>query len=71
MRTQRQKAQDLLEHLISSGVSEEMILNFIINDHLSGQEALDALEAANDELFNDEDDDEEYEYKVKSFKDKE
>lgn len=71
MKTKRQKADDLLEKLRDSGVSDSMILEYIINDYMSSDEAFDALDAAKEELFNNDiDEEEEDEMKIKSFKER-
>lgn len=71
MKTKRQKADDLLEKLRDSGVSDSMILEYIVNDYMSGDEAFDALDAAKEELFNNDiDEEEEDEMRIKSFKER-
>jgi hypothetical protein len=68
MKSNREKVTDLRVKLFNSGVTEEMLLAFLINDHMSGQEALWALEAAEHEFFYNEDDfHHEREHDVNSF----
>lgn len=67
MRTTRQRASELLESLLEQGVTESMILEFILNNHFSGAEALDALLAAKEDLFTDDIDDED----LKNFEEEE
>jgi len=64
MKTNRERADELLNNLLDCGVSERSLLEFIINNYMSGTEAVEALVAANEEFFEDEsrfDDEEEIE----------
>jgi len=64
MKTNRERADELLNNLLDCGVSERSLLEFIINNYMSGTEAVEALVAANDEFFESEshfDDEEEIE----------
>lgn len=69
MKTNREKASDLLEKMIDAGVSENSILEFIINNYLPGHEAYQALLAAEKEFFEDEDSDEDERWDTVSFSD--
>lgn len=63
MKTNRERADELLNNLLDCGVSERSLLEFILNNYMSGTEAVEALVAANEEFFetetyfNDEEDD--------------
>tara|TARA_B110000503_G_C7165715_1_gene421825 strand:- start:3025 stop:3228 length:204 start_codon:yes stop_codon:yes gene_type:complete len=64
MKTNRERADELLNNLLDCGVSERSLLEFILNNYMSGTEAVEALVAANDEFFEGEssfDDEEEVE----------
>jgi len=65
MKTNRERADELLNNLLNCGVLERSLLEFILNNHMSGTEAVEALVAANEEFFEDEsrfdDDDDEVE----------
>ena len=64
MKTNRERADELLNNLLNCGVSERSLLEFILNNYMSGTEAVEALVAANDEFFEGEssfDDEEEVE----------
>jgi hypothetical protein len=64
MKTNRERADELLNNLLDCGVSERSLLEFILNNYMSGTEAVEALVAANEEFFEDEshfDDEEEIE----------
>lgn len=68
MKNNRQKTADLFDKMINNGITEKMLLMFLINDYMSGQEALLVLETAEQEFFNDPDDfHSEEEYDVSSF----
>jgi hypothetical protein len=68
MKTNRERAFALLDKMINNGISERMLLDYIIGDHLSGQDAYDALIDAEKEFFNNPDDFySEEEYDVSSF----
>jgi len=68
MKTNRQKATALLDKIINNGISERILLDYIIGDHLSGQDAYDALIEAEKEFFNNPDDfHSEEEYDLSSF----
>ena len=51
MKTNRERADELLNNLLDCGVSERSLLEFIINNYMSGTEAVEALVAANGEFF--------------------
>lgn len=51
MKTNRERADELLNNLLDCGVSERSLLEFILNNHMTGVEAVEALVAANDEFF--------------------
>ena len=56
----RNKAFELQERLQENGISDTSLLEFLINNHLSGSEALEAMQAALVEFgLEDEDEDEE------------
>lgn len=55
MKTNREKAILLLNKMLNTGVSESMILDYLVNDHLTGQEAYDAMVSAEKEFFQNED----------------
>jgi len=42
----RNKAFDLQERLIENGISDNSLLEFLVNNWLSGSQALQAMEAA-------------------------
>ena len=42
----RNKAFELQERLIENGISDNSLVNFLVNNWLSGSEALEAMEAA-------------------------
>ena len=68
MKTNRQKATALLDKIINNGISERILLDYIISDHLSGQDAYDTLIEAEKEFFNNPDDfHSEEEYDLSSF----
>jgi hypothetical protein len=54
MKTNRERADELLNNLLNCGVLERSLLEFILNNHMSGTEAVEALVAANEEFFEDE-----------------
>ena len=51
MKTNRERADELLNNLLDCGVSERSLLEFIINNYMTGPEAVEVLIAANDEFF--------------------
>lgn len=51
MKTARQRAQDLLNRFVELGLDPLEILEFILNNHLSGSEAEEALLAVRDEFL--------------------
>ena len=51
MKTNRERADELLNNLLDCGVSERSLLEFILNNHMTGAEAVEALVAANEEFF--------------------
>jgi hypothetical protein len=64
MKTNRERADELLNNLLDCGVSERSLLEFILNNYMSGTEAVEALVSANEEFFEGEshfDDEEEIE----------
>ena len=70
MKSNRERAMLLLEKLTNEdGLSSHMLLEYLINDYMEGSDAYDALLAAEEEFFgNDEFEEEEEETKYK-FKD--
>jgi hypothetical protein len=68
MKTNREKAVVLLDKLIDNGLSEQAILDYLINDYLEGNDAYQALLATEKEFFysSDEDDDSEFSSKYKT-----
>ena len=72
MKPKRQRASELLEKFVNKGVPDTALLDFILNNYMSGDEALDALLAAEDEFFSDADDFySEKEYDTSSFDEEE
>jgi len=57
----RNKAFELQERLIEEGISDSSLVNFLVNNWLSGAEALEAMQAALVEFGLEEEEDEEYE----------
>lgn len=55
----RNQASDLLAKLRDSGTSDSDILEFILENHMSGPDAVDALKAAMEEFGLDTDEEEE------------
>lgn len=55
MKPNRQKASELYEKLtnLGDGLSYQALLEYILNDYMDGQQALDALQAAQKEFFYD------------------
>ena len=47
----RANATALKEELVDLGISAESILNYLLNDHMSGMEAYYAMEDAMEEFF--------------------
>ena len=60
MKTNREKAVTLLDKLTDNGLSEQAILDYLINDYMEGNDAYQALLATEKEFFysSDEDEDE-------------
>lgn len=56
MKTNRERALQLLDKMVNAGVSESMILDYLLNDHLSGSDAMDAMISAEKEFFQNADD---------------
>lgn len=56
MKTNRQRAYELYTKLQNSGVSDQAILEHILNNFLSGDVAYEALLDTEREFFNDADD---------------
>lgn len=56
MKSNRERAITLLDKMIDNGISERMLLDYIISDYLSGQEAYDMMIDAEIEFFNNPDD---------------
>jgi hypothetical protein len=54
MKTNRERADELLNNLLDCGVLERSLLEFILNNYMSGTEAVEVLVAANEEFFEDE-----------------
>ena len=66
MKSNREKAVALLDKLIDNGVSDQSLLEFLINDYMEGNDAYQALLAAEEEFFgNDYDGDDEVNSKYK------
>jgi hypothetical protein len=53
MKTNREKAIDLLEKLTNDGdgVTHQMLLEYLINDYMDASRAYEALKAAEEEFF--------------------
>ena len=49
--TNRKQAHQMLELLLDKGVSHETILNWIVNNYLSGEQAINALQLLEMEMF--------------------
>jgi hypothetical protein len=63
MKTNRERALDILSKCIDSGISDTSILEFLIENHMDGYEAYQAMLAVEEEFFNDSvDDEDEYSY---------
>jgi len=56
MKTNREKAVMLLNKLINNGVSDQSLLEFLINDYMDGNDAYQALLAAENEFFEQDED---------------
>ena len=57
--TDRQKAFNKLQQILAAGISEEEIVNHLIRNHLSGSQALEAMESCEEEFdLNQNDEDE-------------
>jgi len=63
----RNKAFELQERLIEEGISDSSLVNFLVNNWLSGAEALEAMQAALVEFGLEEEEDEEYEPENEDF----
>ena len=63
----RNKAFELQERLIEEGISDSSLVNFLVNNWLSGAEALEAMQAALVEFGLEEEEDEEYEPENEGF----
>ncbi len=57
MKTNREKAIDLLEKLTNDGdgVTHQMLLEYLINDYMDASQAYEALKSAEKEFFGEED----------------
>lgn len=51
MKPNRQRAEELYAKIIDSGVSHQALLEYIINDFMDGQQAVETMQAANKEFF--------------------
>ena len=62
MKSNREKAVALLDKLTDNSLSEQAILDYLINDYMEGNDAYQALLATEKEFFysSDEDEDEEF-----------
>lgn len=70
MKSNRERAAALLEKLTTEdGLSSQMLLEFLINDYMEGSDAYDALLAAEDEFFGEEEFEEEEDEMKYKFKD--
>jgi uncharacterized protein YbaP (TraB family) len=49
--TNRKQATELLESLIEKGVSHQQILEWMVNNYLSGDQAVNALQLLDMEMF--------------------
>ena len=47
----RNRAINLKDELLDMGISAESILNYLLNDHMSGMEAYQAMQEAMEEFF--------------------
>ena len=56
MKTNREKAVMLLNKLIDNGISDQSLLEFLINDYMDGNDAYQALLAAENEFFEQDED---------------
>ena len=54
----RERAIDLMDEMLSLGLSSENLLKYVICNYLSGAEAFNAMESAMEEYFGDEEEDE-------------
>ena len=59
MKTNRQRALDILTKCVDSGISDTSILEFLIENYLDGSGAYQAMLAVEEEFFNDGADEEE------------
>lgn len=66
----RSEAQQMLVFLSDEGVSDTKILDYLINNYMSGQEAADAMRAAYEEFIGDDMDaeDDETEWRTQMYK---
>ena len=71
MKSNHERAIILLEKLTNEGdgVTSQMLLEFLINDYMDGSDAYDALLAAEDEFFGEEEFEEEEDEMRYKFKD--
>jgi len=60
MRSTRDQAVDKMSELLDM-ISAERILDYLITNHLSGQDALDAMESVEEEFFPNEEEEEDEE----------
>lgn len=56
MKTNREKALQLLDKMTNAGISESMILDYLLNDFMSGAEAMESMISAEKEFFQNADD---------------
>ena len=54
----RSRAIDLMDEMLSLGISSETLLKYVICNYLSGSEAFNAMQCAMEEYFGDEEEDE-------------
>jgi hypothetical protein len=66
MKTNREKAVILLNKLINNGISDQSLLEFLINDYMDGNDAYQALLAAENEFFEQDEDEIEDNFNHKS-----
>lgn len=52
----RERAIDLMDEMLSLGLSSETLLKYVIYNYLSGAEAFNAMDSAMEEYFGDEED---------------
>lgn len=51
--TNRKQTQQMMNLLLDKGLSHEDILNWIVNNYLSGEQAINALQLMEMEMFDD------------------